>query len=89
MSFNKAISDAADPHKRYTQYGLIPGADITEILRLRFDTKLEAVDFESKMKSLLKPLHIHPGDAKLTLTYSGFTECYSHSSEDVVKDSFV
>ena len=83
------IGVAADPHKRYTQYGLKPYADITEILRLRFDTKLEAVEFESNMKSLLKPLHIHPDVAKLTLTYSGFTECYAHLAEDVVKESFV
>ena len=83
------IGVAADPHKRYTQYGLKPEADITEILRLRFDTKIEAVDFESNMKSHLKPLQIHPDVAKLTLTYSGFTECYSHSAEDVVKESFV
>jgi len=83
------IGVAADPHKRYTQYGLIPGADITEILRLRFDTKLEAVEFESKMKSLLQPLRIPPDLAKLVLTYQGFTECYSSDAEEILKDSFV
>lgn len=72
-----------------TQYGLIPGADITEILRLRFDTKLEAVEFEGKMKSLLQPLRISRDIAKSVLTYSGFTECYSSDAEYIVKDSFV
>lgn len=82
------IGVAADPFKRYTQYGLKQGDDLTEILRMRFETKLEAVEFESKIKTTLKPFHIQPDIARLILTYSGFTECYSSDAEDVVKESF-
>lgn len=78
------IGIANNPARRYKQYGLPSNAFIEQLLTIPFDTKLDAIKYESKMKQLLEPYRIDPDVAKVVLSYSGFTECYDERSLDIL-----
>ena len=72
------------PAHRYTQYGLPEGANVIEHLRIPLENKRDALVVESYAKQLAKEYKIQPDIAKQVFTQSGYNECYSLESLDLL-----
>lgn len=72
------------PDQRYTQYGLPEDATITEHLRIPLETKRDALVVESYAKQLVKDCKLPTEIAKQVFTQSGYNECYSLESLDLL-----
>lgn len=72
------------PDQRYKQYGLPDDSTITEHLRIPLETKRDALVVESYAKQLAKDYKIPTDVAKHVFTQSGYNECYSLGSLDLL-----
>jgi len=72
------------PDQRYTQYGLPEDSTIIEHLRIPLETKRDALVVESYAKQLVKDYKLPTDIAKQLFTQSGYNECYSLGSLDLL-----